>query len=132
MRSLKAITAGCAFIIIVGLIFQLAYILTAVVYIDLAKSYPFLNDISGYFRYLIGFPVFFMLMFAGGYVTADFSPGQILPNCILVAMITMSLTTLSALSYSEITLTGLTVVVVSLISTVAGGLYWRYSQLKTE
>ncbi|MCW8854204.1 MAG: hypothetical protein OQK76_02160 [Gammaproteobacteria bacterium] len=132
MRSLKAITAGCAFIVVMGLLIQLAYIFFAVVHIYLAKSYPFLNDVGVYFKYLIGFPVFFFLMFAGGYVTADLSPQNIIRNCLLVAMITMSFSMLSALSYSEITITGLIVLFVALISTVMGGLYWRYSQLKNH
>ena len=129
MRSLKAIAAGCAFIIIVGLLFQLAYILAAVGYMSVAKSYPFLNDISVYFKYLIGFPAFFMLMFAGGYITADISPRQILRNCLLVAVITMGLTMLSALSYSEITITGFIVLLVAVVSTLAGGWYWQHEQL---
>jgi len=130
MRSLKAIVAGSVFIIIVGLLFQLAYILSAVAYMYVAKSYPFLNDIAVYFKYLIGFPVFFMLMFAGGYITADLSPRQILPNCLLVALITMSLTMLSALSYSEMTVTGVIVLLVAVVSTLTGGWYWQHEQLK--
>lgn len=132
MRDIKAIAAGCAFIVIVGLLIQLVYIFIAVAYIYLARMYPFLNDISIYFRYLIGFPVFFMLMFAGGYITADLSPVNILRNCLLVAMITMSITVLSALSYSEITITGLVVMMMSLIFTAAGGLYWQKSHMSGE
>ncbi|MDH5472267.1 MAG: hypothetical protein OEY61_05370 [Gammaproteobacteria bacterium] len=132
MKSLKAIAAGCIFIVVAGLLLQLAYIFFAVIHVYLAKSYPLLNDIGIYFKYLIGFPVFFLLMFAGGYVTADFAPENIIRNCLLVAMITMSLSMLSALSYSEITITGLIVLFVALIATVAGGLYWRYATLNSE
>lgn len=132
MQNLKAIMAGCAFIVITGLLLQLVYIFVAVAYIYLAKLYPFLNDIAIYFRYLVGFPVFFILMFAGGYITADISPDYILPNCLLVAMITLSVTLLSAISYSEITLTGLVVMILSLVFTLAGGLYWRHSQCDAQ
>lgn len=132
MRSLKAIAAGCIFIVVVGLLLQLAYIFFAVIHVYLAKSYPFLDDLAIYFKYLIGFPVFFLLMFAGGYITADLSPEKIIPNCLLVAMITMSVSVLSALSYSEITISGLIVLFIALISTVTGGLYWRHDQLKKQ
>ena len=132
MKSIKAIAIGCVFIILSGLLVQLAYIFIAVGYIYLAKSYPFLNDIAIYFRYIIGFPVLFSILFAGGYITADFSPDHVLRNCLMVAMLTMSLTVLSALSYSEITVTGFVVMVMSLFLTVAGGLYQRYSVLKSN
>ena len=45
MKSIKAIAIGSLFIIILGLVVQLAYIFLAVGYNDLAKSYPFLNEI---------------------------------------------------------------------------------------
>ncbi|MDH5765590.1 MAG: hypothetical protein OEZ38_06185 [Gammaproteobacteria bacterium] len=129
MKSFKAILAGCAFIVILGLLLQLLYIFVAVAYIDMAKSYPFLNDISHYFRYLVGLPVFFLLMFGGGYITANLAPENIVRNCLLVAMITMSITVLSALSYSSLTMTGMFVIILSLLSTLTGGLYWRRHQL---
>ena len=71
MKSIKAIAAGSLFIIVVILFLQLAFIFIAVAYHALAKDYAFLNDISGYFRYLIGIPVFMVIMFVGGYITAN-------------------------------------------------------------
>ena len=71
MRSLKAIIAGTVFIIVVILFLQLAYIFAAVGYNALAKDYPLLNDIVGYFRYIIGIPIFIAVMFFGGYITAS-------------------------------------------------------------
>jgi len=70
MRSIKAIIAGSLFIIAAILLMQLAYVFIAVGYNSLAKHYPFLNDISGYFRYFIGIPVFMLIMFSGGCITA--------------------------------------------------------------
>ena len=77
MRSLKAIIAGCVFIVVVILLMQLLYIFVAVGYNALAKGYPFLNDISGLFRYIVGIPVFVIIMFAGGYITRTYGEGAL-------------------------------------------------------
>ena len=67
MKSLKAIVVGSVFIVVVVLVMQLAYIFIAVAYNALAKDFPFLNDIAGSFRYILGIPIFTMIMFIGGY-----------------------------------------------------------------
>ena len=63
MKSIKAIAAGSLFIIFVFLLMQLAYIFIAVGYNSIAEHYPFLNEISGYFRYFIGIPAFMLTMY---------------------------------------------------------------------
>ena len=78
MRSIKAILAGSLFIIVVGLLVELAYVFLAVGYNSLVKSYPFLNEISGYLRYLIGIPIIFFVMFIGGVITADIARQKVL------------------------------------------------------
>jgi hypothetical protein len=129
MRSLKAIIAGCVFIIVVILFLQLAYIFIAVAYNALAKDYPILNDISGYFRYLIGIPVFITVMFIGGYITANIAGIEdrmkVLLHCMTVGLITAGGMMYPTLENSDLTITGIAVFLLALIATPAGGLYWQ-------
>jgi hypothetical protein len=71
MKSIKAIVVGSVFIIVAILLLQLLYIFVAVGYNVLAKDFPFLNDIAGSFRYIVGIPIFIATMFVGGYITAN-------------------------------------------------------------
>ena len=125
MKSIKAIAAGSLFIIVVILFLQLAYIFIAVAYNALAKDYPFLNDISGYFRYLIGIPVFMVIMFVGGYITANIARIKVWLHCIVVSLLTTGGMMWSALENTDLTTTGLVVFMLALIATIAGGLYWQ-------
>ena len=129
MRSIKAIAAGCLFIIIVILLIQLLYVFIAVGYNALAKDYPFLNDISGAFRYIIGIPVLIVVMFIGGYLTANIANMQarmkVLLHCISVGFITAGGMMYSALENTSLTLTGIVVFILALVATSAGGLYWQ-------
>ena len=129
MKSLKAIVAGSAFIIIVILFLQLAYIFVAVAYNALAKDFLFLNEISGYFRYLVGIPVFMATMFAGGYITAHIANMDTYVKTWLHSLVVGSITVggmmYSAMVNSSLTLTGIVVIVLALIATAAGSYYWQ-------
>jgi hypothetical protein len=125
MRSIKAVVVGCLFIVVVGLLIQLAYVFLAVGYTSLAKTYPFLNDISIHFRYLIGIPVFFLVMFIGGYITADLAKHKALLHCLVVAFITIGVMMFSALKNMQLTVSGLVISALALASTLAGGWYWQ-------
>ena len=128
MRSIKAILAGSAFIIIVVLLMQLAYIIIAVVYNELAKDYPLLNEIAGSFRYLIGIPVFMAIMFAGGYITADFARIKVLPHCIAVGLITSSSMIIPTLENANLTVTGIVIFALAIVATSVGGIYWQRAE----
>lgn len=129
MKSLKAIVAGSMFVIIVMLLLQLLYIFVAVAYNALAKDYPFLNEIAGSFRYIIGIPVFIVIMFIGGYITASIAnmtvSMKVWLHCIAVALITSGAMIYPTLENSEITITGIVVLVLALMATAGGGLYWQ-------
>jgi len=128
MKSIKAILAGSLFIVIVTIVIQLAIVFLAVGYNYIATSFPFLHEISIYFRYLVGYPVFFLVLFVGGYITASVAEKKILLHCFLVGVITIGMTMVSALSYMELTLTGMVMVLLALLATMAGGLYWQRKQ----
>ena len=128
MRSLKAILAGSVFIVVVILLLQLAYIFVAVGYNALAVDYPFLNDIVGWFRYLVGIPVFIVVMFVGGYITASIADLNdsvyVLLHCLVVGAITVGSMMYSAMENASMTMTGIVVTVLALSATSAGGRYW--------
>ena len=125
MKSIKAIAAGSLFIIVVILFLQLAFIFIAVAYNALAKDYAFLNDITGYFRYLIGIPVFMAVMFAGGYITASIARKKVWLHCMLVSLLTTGGMMWSALANTNLTTTGIVVFILALVATIAGGWYWQ-------
>jgi len=125
MRSIKAVLAGSLFIIIIGLLIELSYIFLAVAYNSLAKDYPYLNEISIYFRYLIGIPVLFVVMFIGGVITADLAKQHVLIHCLIVAFITIGVMMLSAMENMQMTLSGVVVSLLALVSTLSGGWYWQ-------
>ena len=131
MRSIKAVVAGSLFIIITILLMQLAYIFIAVGYNALAKDYPLLNDIAGSFRYLIGIPLFVVIMFIGGYITADISREKVLLHCALVGLITVSGMIVPTLQNASLTLTGIVLFALAVGATTTGGLYWDKAH-KTE
>ena len=123
MRSIKAIVAGCVFIIVVILLMQLIYIFIAVGYNALAKDFPFLNDIVGVFRYLVGIPVFVSVMFVGGYITAYIAGEKVIPHCVAVGLITSGGMIYPTLETSNITTTGIVIFILAMAATTAGGLY---------
>jgi drug/metabolite transporter (DMT)-like permease len=124
MRSIKAILAGSLFIIVVGLFVELAYVFLAVGYNNLAKSYPFLNEVSGYLRYLIGIPIIFFVMFIGGVITADIARQKVLLHCLIVACITIGVMMVTAMKNMQMTLSGVVVSLLALVSVLSGGWYW--------
>ncbi len=129
MKSIKAILAGSVFVIVVILILQLLYIFVAVAYNSLASDYPFLHDITGYFRYIIGIPVFVAVMFVGGYITANVAAMEnntkVLLYCMAVGLITAGGMIYPTLETADITTTGIVIFILSLLATTAGGWYWQ-------
>ncbi|MDH5388987.1 MAG: hypothetical protein OEY06_11130 [Gammaproteobacteria bacterium] len=125
MRSIKAVLVGSLFIVIAILLMQLAYIFIAVAYNSLAKDYALLNDIAGSFRYLVGIPLFMVIMFFGGYVTADFARTKVIPHCLVVGIITASGMIVPTLENSNLTITGIVIFIMAIGASSVGGLYWQ-------
>ena len=128
MSSIKAIIVGSVFIVVTLLLLQLLYVFLAVGYIELAAIFPFLKNISGLFRYLVGVPVLMITMFAGGFITASIanvhSNIKVLFHCLAVGLTTVGGMMYSALENSNLTITGIVVIVVAISATSAGGYYW--------
>lgn len=129
MKSIKAIVAGTAFIVITMLVLQLAFVFVVVAYNALATDFPFLHDIAGSFRYIIGIPIFIATMFIGGYITANVANMttslKIRLHCFAVGLITAVGMIYPILETADITTTGIVVFILAIVATVAGGLYWQ-------
>lgn len=128
MKSFKAIVAGSVFVFVVLSLLGLVYIFIAVAYNELAADFPFLNDITGLFRYLVGIPIFVVTMFAGGYLTANiastYSNMKIWFHSLAVALISVGGMIYSVMGYSGLTTTGVVLILLSLSASSAGGFYW--------
>lgn len=128
MRSIKAIVAGSLFVVIVFIILQLAYVIIAVGYNTLVADFPFLKDITGVFKYLVGLPVLIVTMFIGGYITADIADMhtniKVWLHCFAVGFIAVGGMMYSASGNSSLTLTGIVIIVLAIIASSAGGYYW--------
>ena len=128
MRSIKAIIAGSAFIFIALLLMGLIYIFLAVGYNTLTPKFPFLSDITFLFRYFVGIPIFILIMFVGGYITASIANMhekiKVLLHCLSVGLITLIITMYSSMKYSSLTSTGVVIIILSLSASSAGGLDW--------
>jgi hypothetical protein len=125
MKSIKAIVLGILFVLVVILLLQLAYIFIAVGYNALAKSYPYLHEISGIFRYLVGIPVFVVIMFIGGYITADIAGKKVLLHTLAVGVLTSGGMIIPTLEYANLTMTGVVVFILAVGGSVAGGWRWQ-------
>ena len=128
MRTIKAIIVGSVFIFVTLLLLQLVYVFVAVGYIKLAAYFPFLNNITDLFRYLIGIPVYIITMFVGGYITASIANYhtniKVWAHCLAVGLITVGGMMYSVLGNSSLTITGIVITVLALGATSAGGFYW--------
>ena len=128
MRSIKAIIVGSVFILVTLLLLQLVYVFVAVGYNALVADFPFLNNITGLFRYLVGIPVYMITMFVGGYITADIANVhtniKVLFHCLAVGLITVGGMMYSVVENSSLTITGIVITVLALSATSAGGFYW--------
>ncbi len=128
MRSIKAIVIGSLFVVVALLMLQLAYVFIAVGYNALATDFPFLKDISGIFRYLLALPILVVVMFIGGYITADIANEhtniKVWFHCFTVGFITVGGMMYSALQNSSLTLMGIVVIILALSASSAGGFSW--------
>ncbi len=125
MNSLKAITAGSVFIIVGMLLLQLLALFIAVIYKNLAIDYPFLTEMSRVFKYLVAIPVFLMVIFFGGYITAYIAGDNAMQHCLVTGAIPAGVMMWSALENASLTLTGMVMVGLMIAASIAGGVYWQ-------
>ena len=130
MNSIKAISTGVIFTIVAILLVQLIYLIIAVGYNSIAKDYPFLNDLGGFFRYLIAIPIFLIVMFIGGYLSGLIAETKEILHAFIVGVITMILMMWSVLQNADLTIAGIAIILLMVTATLMGGLYAKKKQAR--
>lgn len=128
MNSIKAISIGGIFILVSLLLLQLLYLFVAVAFNQLLLDYPLLASSSPYIRYIVGIPLLLLIMFYGGYLTAEFAAGKVLLHSAGVGVLMSAGMLAMALENTRLTVPGLLLVLLLVLASASGGLYWQRQQ----
>lgn len=132
MFSLKALAAGTALIIILGLTLQLVFLIAATGYTIVIRDYPEMQLIGKILLYVLGGFGYFIIMSASGYVTANIAKKNIYYHAIVISVITTGLSLFSLLKDSGINLNTVLFVIAGILFTCMGGYIWTRHQLDTQ
>ena len=125
-QSIKAVLTGTLFIIIALLTMKIAYVFFASVYHNLSIDYPYLDEVNVFFRYLLAIPIFLIIMFTGGYLTAGAARRKTLLHSVIVGIVTVIIMMIvAAKSAAGITLVNILTYLAMILATTAGGFYWK-------
>ena len=128
MNSIKAIIGGFIAILIMGLLVQLMILFVGVGYFSLVKAFPSLSFLTETTTVLV-FAVTATIAFLGGMLTASLAGKAVVVHCLVVGSMVGTLTLIpSLLDGYEITEKGILFMVIFLLATVVGGLYWEKRQ----
>jgi hypothetical protein len=128
MIKWKAILAGSASVIILGLSLQLVFLLLAVLYAEMVRDYPYLATPGTIISYLLGFVGFFIIMSIGGYITANLARKQVIIHALIVGLATTGLSVLVSLNTSNLTLKGILFVILGGAFSILGGKIWLHNE----
>ena len=133
MNNIKAIFGGFFAIIFMGLLAQLIFLFIGMGYFSLVKKFPSLSFLAETTTFLL-FAITAVVAFLGGMLTANLSRKAVAINCFVVGSMVGTLTLVPTLINDyEITVNGVLLLMVFLLATVAGGLYWKkHKQLDTK
>lgn len=129
MIKWKALAAGIALVIVLGLLLQMAFASLMVGQLELSKSYPQYSAAIKLLPYLIGFGGYFLVMVSGGYLTASIAADTVVLHAAIVGALTVGLSVLS-LSSGEIKLMNLIFFALGVLFSVIGALYWGHRRRK--
>ncbi len=128
MNSIKAIFGGFFAIIFMGLLAQLIFLFVGMGYFSLVKKFPALSFLTETTTVLL-FAITAVIAFLGGILTANSARKAVVIHCLVVASMAGTLTLVPTLVNGyEITVNGVLLLMVFLLATVAGGLYWKKQQ----
>jgi hypothetical protein len=125
MNSIKALTAGIICVIILGLTFQLFFIMADVGYNLLMNHYPAIKAYKQIFYYIIGLPGFFLVMATGGYLTSFYARKNVIIHSTIVGALTCGLALYTSINEDRLTLIGAGFFIVGILFTISGSLYWQ-------
>jgi hypothetical protein len=128
MNNIKAILGGFFAIIFMGLLAQLIFLFIGMGYFSLVKKFPSLSFLAETTTFLL-FAITAVVAFFGGMLTANLDRKAVAINCLVVGSMAGTLTLVPTLINDyEITVNGVLLLMVFLLATVAGGLYWKKRQ----
>ena len=102
MISWKALSAGIAVVVVLGLLMQLAFTAVVVGQMELSRNYPDYSGVIKTLPYLVGFGGYFLVMATGGFVTASIALNRVVLNAFIVGTSTAGISLLLSMSAGEI------------------------------
>lgn len=125
LDSIKAIFGGFLAILIMGLLVQLMILFVGAGYSSLVKAFPSLSYLTE-ITIVLAFAVTATIGFLGGILTAGLARKAVVFHCVAVGSIVGMLTLVpSLIDGYEITVNGVLFIVIFMLATVVGGLYWK-------
>jgi len=130
--SFKALIIGVASIVVMGLTFQLVFLLLATGYTNLLKDYPEYSQLGSNVSYIAGAISYFFIMSLGGYITAHVSKNMIDLHCLIVSGCVVGFSLITSVRSDNFTYVSVIFAVSGLIFTVIGGRAWLRHSLTEE
>jgi hypothetical protein len=125
MISWKALLVGCATILVLGLLVQLAFIFVVVGFNAVAGSWPQVAPWGRPLAYVSGALVYFGIMSTAGYITAEIARRHVLLHTFIVGALVTGASLLSSMGSGKLTAMSLVFFLSGLVFALTGGLIWQ-------
>jgi len=132
MINWKALLAGIAVVIVLGLLLQLAFTSVVVAQMELSRIYPEYSNAINTIPYLVGFGGYFLVMAIGGYVAASIALNRVVFNAFIVGAVTAGFSLWLSMSAGDIKLKSLIFFTLGLVFCISGALFWRFRQRRSD
>lgn len=130
MINWKALFAGIAVVVVLGLLLQLAFTSVVVAQMELSRNYPEYSNVIKAIPYLFGFVGYFLVMAIGGYMTASIALNRVVFNASIVGAVTAGFSLWLSISAGDIKPMSLIFFTLGVMFSVGGALFWRVRQRK--
>ncbi|HXK55035.1 MAG: hypothetical protein KDI74_06060 [Gammaproteobacteria bacterium] len=124
----KALFAGIAVVMLLGLLLQLAFTSIVVGQMEASRNFPEYSRAISTVPYLVGFGGYFLVMAVGGYVTASIARNQVVLNALIVGAVTAGISLWFSLDAVDIKPMSLVFFTLGLVFATTGALFWRVRQ----
>lgn len=121
----KALLAGIATIIVLGLLAQMIFLFFVTGLTVLLKSHPLHAEYGKVISLAFGVPLFFLVMGIGGYVTAFYSREKVIVYGAVVGAIATGFSLIPSLMTGKLTLAGVLFLLAGVAFTALGSLVWK-------
>lgn len=125
MISWKALLVGCATILVLGLLVQLAFIFVVVGFNAVAAAWPPLASWGRPLAYVSGALVYFGIMSTAGYISAEIARRHVLLHAFIVGSLVTGASLLSSLGSGKLTAMSFVFLLSGIVFALTGGLIWQ-------